>query len=235
MTGADAVINVEVRETAYVYGAGHRGLRGLPVGTAGRGMLLLSGGIDSPVAGFLMAGRGMRLDAAYFHAPPYTGDEALHKVERLAEIVGSYSMGVRLHAVPFTDVERRIEDRSPPAWKTVLLRMAMIEAATRLALRRKCKCLITGESLSQVASQTIENIACTASATALPILRPLIGMDKEAIIGISKQIGAFETSILPYADCCVLFSPDHPILRGKVAEAQQLYKALDLSSDGLIA
>ncbi|MDR1095883.1 MAG: tRNA 4-thiouridine(8) synthase ThiI [Spirochaetaceae bacterium] len=230
MTGADAVINVEIRENAYVYGAEHKGLRGLPVGTAGRGMLLLSGGIDSPVAGFMMAGRGMRLDAVYFHAPPYTGDDALRKVERLAGIIGRYALEVRLHAVMFTEVERRIQSRAPLEWKTVLLRMAMMEAAEMIARRRKCKCLVSGESLSQVASQTVENIACTASTVTLPVFRPLIGLDKEAITRIAEKIGTYPVSILPYQDCCVLFSPEHPILRGNPAEAQRLYRQLDLDS-----
>jgi thiamine biosynthesis protein ThiI len=230
MTGADAVISVEIRENAYVYGKEREGLRGLPSGTAGRGMLLLSGGIDSPVAGFLMAGRGMRLDAVYFHAPPYTGDDALRKVERLAAIIGRYAMSVRLHIVMFTEVERRIKERAGAEWHTVLLRMAMMEAAERIARLRKCKCLVTGESLSQVASQTIENIACTESLVTLPVLRPLIGLDKEAITRISQNIGAYEVSILPYADCCTLFSPEHPILRGESAEARRLYRALELET-----
>jgi thiamine biosynthesis protein ThiI len=230
MTGADVAINVEIRENAYIYGAEREGLRGLPVGTAGRGMLLLSGGIDSPVAGFLMAGRGMRLDAVYFHTPPYTGDDALHKVERLAAIVGQYALDVRLHAVMFTEVEHRIQSRAPPEWGTVLLRMAMMETAEMIARRRKCKCLVTGESLSQVASQTVENIACTGSIVTLPVFRPLIGMDKEAITRIAEKIGTYLVSILPYQDCCVLFSPQHPILRGNPAEAQQIYRQLELDS-----
>ena len=230
MTGADAVIHVEIRENAYVYGGEHRGLRGLPVGTAGRGMLLLSGGIDSPVAGFMMAGRGMRLDAVYFHTPPYTGDDALRKVERLAGILGRYALNVRLHAVSFTEVERRIQCGSPAAWNTVLLRMAMMETAEKIALRRRCKCLITGESLSQVASQTVENIACTGSAATLPVFRPLIGMDKEAITRIAEKIGAYPISILPYQDCCVLFSPKHPVLYGNPDEALRRYRGLDLDA-----
>jgi thiamine biosynthesis protein ThiI len=234
MTGADLVINVEIRESAYIYGAEHAGLRGLPPGTAGRGMLLLSGGIDSPVAGFLMASRGMRLEAVYFHAPPYTGDDALHKVERLAEMVGRYALGVRLHTVPFTEVERRIQERSPAAWRTILLRMAMMESAEKIARRRKCGCLVTGESLSQVASQTIENIACTGSAATLPVFRPLIGMDKEAITRIAGKIGTYPISILPYQDCCVLFSPEHPILRGNLNEARQLYRELELDMDSIM-
>jgi thiamine biosynthesis protein ThiI len=221
------IISVEIRERAYVYGGGNRGRRGLPAGSAGRGLLLLSGGIDSPVAGCLMAGRGMGLDAAYFHTPPYTSPEALDKTIRLAEIIGSYAMGIRLYAVNFTGVQKRIAERSPAEWSTVLLRMAMMDAASAIARRTGAKCLITGESLSQVASQTIENIRCTESRAALPVLRPLIGLDKEAITLLAKDFGAYETSILPHPDCCVLFSPVHPVLRGNPEEAAALYDALE--------
>ncbi|MDR0785225.1 MAG: tRNA 4-thiouridine(8) synthase ThiI [Treponema sp.] len=224
-----AVINVEIRERIYVYSNNVKGLRGLPVSVAGRGLLLLSGGIDSPVAGFLMAGRGMSIDAAHFHAYPFTSDEAQQKVAKLAEILGRYTIGVRLHIVRFTDVQMRIKERAPFPWATVLLRMAMMKASENIALQCKAKCLITGESLSQVASQTAENIACTQSVVATPILRPLIGMDKEAIIRISEKIGAYRTSILPYEDCCTLFSPKHPVLRGDVKEALSLFEKLDIA------
>jgi thiamine biosynthesis protein ThiI len=222
------IINVEIRERAYIYGNSRRGLQGLPVGTAGRGLLLLSGGIDSPVAGFMMASRGMGIDAVYFHAWPYTSEEARQKVVRLAGIVGRYTLGIRLYIVGFTPVQKRIKERAPLPWTTVLLRMAMMECAEKIALRIRDKCLITGESLSQVASQTIENISCTQSRIRLPVLRPLIGMDKDSIIRKSEAIGAYATSILPYEDCCVLFSPPHPVLRGDPAEASRLYEALEL-------
>jgi thiamine biosynthesis protein ThiI len=226
----EGIIEVEIRERAWVYGGAQRGLQGLPVGTAGRGLLLLSGGIDSPVAGFLMASRGMGIDAVYFHAFPYTSDEARRKVLRLAEIVGSYTMGIRLWTVSFTEVQKRIRERAPPDWTTVLLRMAMMEGAEKIARRIGDKCLITGESLSQVASQTIENLRCTESRAGLPVLRPLIGAGKEDIIRIAEKIGTYETSILPYEDCCVLFSPPHPVLRGSVEEAGRLYGALELET-----
>ncbi|MDR2448066.1 MAG: tRNA 4-thiouridine(8) synthase ThiI [Treponema sp.] len=226
----DAVITVEIREKAYIYAGNRKGLRGLPVGTAGRGLLLLSGGIDSPVAGFLMAGRGMSIDAVHFHAYPYTSKEARDKVVLLAEILGVYTFGVRLHIVGFTKVQMRIKGNAPAAWTTILLRMAMMEAAESIARQERCKCLISGESLSQVASQTIENIRCTESRTTLPILRPLIGMDKESITGIAEKIGTYKTSILPYEDCCVLFSPRHPTLRGDVEEASAYYERLEIGS-----
>jgi thiamine biosynthesis protein ThiI len=223
-----AVIHIEIREKAYVYGMARKGLGGLPVGTAGRGLLLLSGGIDSPVAGFLMATRGMGIDAVHFHAYPYTSQEAKEKVVRLAEILGAYTMGVRLFTVGFTKVQMRIKDRAPLPWSTVLLRMAMMDCAEKIARRIKSKCLITGESLSQVASQTIENLTCTQSRITLPVLRPLIGADKDAITRKAIQIGTYTTSIEPYEDCCVLFTPPHPILRGDPVEAIRLYESLEL-------
>ncbi|MDR1030484.1 MAG: THUMP domain-containing protein, partial [Treponema sp.] len=164
----DAVIQVEIRKRAYIYGTARKGLRGLPVGTAGRGLLLLSGGIDSPVAGYLMASRGMGLDAVYFHAHPYTSEEARQKVLALAALVARYSLGIRLYTVSFTQVQQQIQAAGDESWRTVLLRMAMMEAAETLARYLGAKCLITGESLSQVASQTIENISCTESLVKLP-------------------------------------------------------------------
>jgi thiamine biosynthesis protein ThiI len=226
----DAVIQVEIRKRAYIYGTARRGLRGLPVGTAGRGLLLLSGGIDSPVAGYLMASRGMGLDAVYFHAYPYTSEEARQKVLALAARVGRYSLGIRLYTLSFTQVQQQIQAAAAESWRTVLLRMAMMEAAEKLARYQGDKCLITGESLSQVASQTIENISCTESLVKLPVLRPLIGMDKDQIIRLAETIGTYRTSILPYQDCCVLFSPQHPLLRGDPADARQRYEQLELGA-----
>ncbi|MCL2478988.1 MAG: tRNA 4-thiouridine(8) synthase ThiI [Treponema sp.] len=221
------IISVEIREKAYIYADSREGLRGLPSGTAGRGLLLLSGGIDSPVAGFMMASRGMRLEAVYFHAWPYTSEEARGKAVKLAEIIGLYSLGVRLFVINFAEIENRIKERAPESWRTVLLRMAMMECAEKIAKTRGDKCLISGESLSQVASQTIENITCTESMLKIPVLRPLIGMDKEQIIRTAEKIGTYKTSILPYEDCCVLFSPPHPVIRGNVTEAQELYASLE--------
>jgi thiamine biosynthesis protein ThiI len=223
-----AVIYIEIREKAYIYSDAHKGLGGLPVGTAGRGLLLLSGGIDSPVAGFLMASRGMGIDAVHFHAYPYTSNEAKEKTIRLAQILGGYCMGIRLHIVGFTSVQMRIKERAPQPWSTVLLRMAMMDCAEKIARKIKVKSLITGESLSQVASQTIENLSCTQIRVTLPVLRPLIGTDKDTITRKAEQIGTYRTSIEPYQDCCVLFNPPHPILRGNPAEAIQLYEALEL-------
>jgi thiamine biosynthesis protein ThiI len=223
------VIKIEIREKAYVYTGGKKGLGGLPVGSAGKGLLLLSGGIDSPVAGFLMACRGMSIDALHFHSYPYTSLEAKQKVIRLAQIVGSYCMGVDLYILNFTQAQMRIKERAPAVWMTVLLRMAMMEAAEKAALKIKAKCLITGESLSQVASQTIENLSCSQSRIKLPVLRPLIGSSKENIIRQSERIGAYKVSIEPYEDCCTLFTPPHPVLHGEISEANALYETLELS------
>ena len=224
----EGVIEVEIRTKVYIYGNAHKGRQGLPVGSAGRGMLLLSGGIDSPVAGYMMASRGMKPDAVYFHAYPYTSEKAREKAVKLAEILGRYTQGIRLYIINFTPIQMRIKEKAPEAWRTILLRMAMMDTAEKLAIHRRDKCLITGESLSQVASQTIENISCTQSAVKLPILRPLIGMNKEEIIAKAENIGTYKTSILPYEDCCVLFSPPHPVLRGNAGEAEQLFRELEL-------
>jgi thiamine biosynthesis protein ThiI len=226
----DLLISVEIRERAFIYGNERRGLRGLPVGTSGKGLLLLSGGIDSPVAGYLMASRGMLIDAVYFHAYPYTSEEARQKVIKIASLLGRYTMGIRLWTVGFTAVQIRIKEGAPESWNTVLLRMAMMDCAAALAHRCGAGCLITGESLSQVASQTLENITCTGSRSGLPVFRPLIGMDKDSIIRQAERIGTYETSILPYEDCCVLFSPVHPVIRGKLEEATVLYEKLALDS-----
>jgi tRNA uracil 4-sulfurtransferase len=222
------IIYIEIREKAYVYSGGKKGLKGLPVGSAGKGLLLLSGGIDSPVAGFLMACRGMSVDAIHFHAYPYTSLEAKQKVIQLSHLLGSYCAGIRLYTLNFTKVQQRIKERAPLEWTTVILRMAMMEAAEKAAVKIKCKCLITGESLSQVASQTIENLRCTTSRINLPVLRPLIGMDKEYIIRKAETIGTYEVSILPFADCCTLFSPEHPILHGEIEQANAIYDSLEI-------
>ncbi|MDR1838671.1 MAG: tRNA 4-thiouridine(8) synthase ThiI [Treponema sp.] len=222
------VIRIEIREKAYVYSGGKKGLGGLPVGSGGRGILLLSGGIDSPVAGFLMAARGMSIDAVHFHSYPYTSNEAKQKAIRLAEITGSYCMGIRLYIMNFTQVQMRIKERAPQPWITILLRMAMMEAAEKTAVKTKSKCIITGESLSQVASQTIENLTCTENRIKLPVLRPLIGMNKQSIIKEAQRIGTYETSIQPFEDCCTLFSPPHPVIHGDPAQACALYETLEL-------
>ena len=225
----DVTISVEVREKCtYVYTDAEKGRRGLPLGVSGKGLLLLSGGIDSPVAGYRMMRRGMRVECVYFHSYPYTSVEAQQKVETLAKILGNYGVDTHLNVIPFTDVQMRIKQKSPVAWTTLMLRVCMMKVANLLASRIGAQCIITGESLGQVASQTIENMSVTEHFAAYPLLRPLIGMDKEEIIDTANEIGSFETSILPYEDCCVLFSPKHPILRGSIEEAENIYKELEI-------
>ena len=226
----DTVINVEVRERCFVFGSQSRGCRGLPVGSSGKGLLLLSGGLDSPVAGYRMMRRGMNVDCVYFHSYPYTSEEAQKKVETLAEIISNYGMATHLNIIPFTDVQMRIKQRAPQAWTTLMLRMCMMKTANLIARLTGAQCLITGESIGQVASQTIENMTVTESACDLPLLRPLVGLDKEEIVDTANTIGTFETSILPYEDCCVIFSPKHPVLHASVEEAAALYEKLDIDS-----
>lgn len=208
----DWSLNVEIREKAYLYGTTMKGPGGLPVGSAGRGLLLLSGGIDSPVAGFMMAKRGIQPTAVYFHTYPYTSDEAKEKVIRLAEILAGFVGPVDLWVIPFTDSQLAINRVARPAEVTLLMRSCMVRTSHLIAERIGALCLITGEALSQVASQTAESIRLTDSYTDLPVMRPLIGLDKEEIIARARNIGTYETSILPYEDCCTLFSPKHPLI-----------------------
>lgn len=220
----DVVIYIEVRENCYVYTTSYKGCRGLPVGSSGKGLLLLSGGLDSPVAGYRMMRRGMKVECIYFHSYPYTSDEAQKKVEDLASILSTYGLQTTLNIISFTDVQMLIKQKAPEAWSTLVLRMCMMKAANMVAKKINAQCLITGESLGQVASQTIENMNITESFAELPLLRPLVGLDKEEIIDTANFIGTYNTSILPYEDCCVLFSPRHPVLRGSVEDAKDIYE-----------
>jgi tRNA uracil 4-sulfurtransferase len=231
----DWVLNVEVRDRIYVYILSEQGERGLPVGSSGRGLLLLSGGIDSPVAGFLMARRGLRLDALHFHSYPYTSRQAREKVETLARILSDWTGRINLNVVPFTDIQLRIRSEAPAAEATLLARAAMMRVAHHLAWRRRIGCLVTGESLGQVASQTMEAIRFTGSLTDLPVFRPLIGMDKGSIVGLADRIGSYETSILPYEDCCVVFSPKHPLIKPGFNAMQASWEKLNLEEDLLKA
>ncbi len=227
----DWILHVEVRESVYCYSYSEEGVRGLPVGVAGRGLLLLSGGIDSPVAGFLMAARGLRLDAIYFHSYPYTGRQAQEKVETLARLLSEWTGRLNLYVVPFTDIQVKIREKAPAAQTTLLSRACMMRIATYQAYRRKANSLVTGESLSQVASQTAESIRFTGHFSELPVFRPLVGMDKEWIVAKAREIGTFETSILPYEDCCVVFSPKHPVIRPDFAELRDSYDSLGIEED----
>jgi len=225
-------INAEIRERAYVYADPEPGPRGLPVGSGGKGLLLLSGGIDSPVAGYMMARRGLDLDALYFHAYPYTSQEARDKVESLAKVLASYTGGTSLWVAPFTEVQMKIKKDAREDLTTLMMRTAMMRVADVLAKRLRANCIVTGESLGQVASQTAENMRLTQSSTDLPVLRPLVGMDKEDTIRIAKAIGSYEISILPYEDCCVLFSPKHPMLKARLEREKAAYDELGL--EGLL-
>ena len=220
-------VMVELRSSLYVYSKTYPGAGGMPTGTSGKAMLLLSGGIDSPVAGWMIAKRGVELEAVYYESPPYTSERAKQKVIDLASKVGNYCGTIKLHIVNFTDIQMAINEKCPPEQLTIIMRRIMMEIAERLAKPRNCAALITGESIGQVASQTIESLAVTDAATSLPVFRPLIGFDKEEIISISKDIDTYETSILPYEDCCTLFIPKHPQTKPKLEYIQRSERALE--------
>ncbi len=224
----DRILYVEIRDSAYLYTDDESGPGGLPVGTAGRGMLMLSGGIDSPVAAYRMAKRGLRMEAVYFHAYPYTSQQAMDKVAALARILSRYCLRIVLHVVPFTDVQLHIKAHSRDEETTLLMRACMMQIATMIAAERDCSAIVTGESLSQVASQTLESIRFTDGMTDLPVFRPLIGMDKEEIITTARLIGTYETSILPYEDCCVIFSPKHPLVKPRLDSIRKSYELLGI-------
>ncbi len=224
----DTILYVEVRERVFVFADSNIGCRGLPVGSSGKGLLLLSGGLDSPVAGYRMLRRGMKIECCYFHSYPYTSEEAKQKVVDLAQKLAYYGITTYLNVIPFTEVQMRIKERAPDSWSTLMLRVCMMKLANRLARRCNAKCIITGESVGQVASQTIENMTVTEHFAEFPLLRPLCGMDKEEIIRDSYFIGTYDISILPYEDCCVLFSPRHPVLRAASEEAEKIYSSLEV-------
>jgi len=223
----DFVIKVELREAGYVYQMQRKGTGGLPVGTAGRGMLLLSGGIDSPIAGYLMSKRGMKLTAVHFHTPPYTSQEAHDKVVRLAGLIAPWCQGLTLYSVNFTECQLLINKSVNPAATTLHTRACMMQIGEELAKKRHCGALVTGESLGQVASQTMESLSFTNSSVQMPVFRPLIGLDKEEIVVLARKIGTFETSVEPFDDCCTLFSPDKPLTRPDVSEEQAVHDDID--------
>ena len=207
----EVVVKVEVRErAAYIYAGHHKGAGGMPVGTNGKGLLLLSGGIDSPVAGYMMAKRGVKLEAVHFESFPYTSERALQKVLDLAKIVSDYSGEIYVHIISLTHIQEELVKHCNEEYFTLLLRRYMVALANKVAQRYNCGALITGESVGQVASQTMQAIGVTDAVAEIPVFRPCIGMDKEEIVQISRKIGAFETSILPYEDCCTVFTPKHP-------------------------
>lgn len=224
----DAIIHAEIRDKAYIYGTAHKGLRGLPPGSSAKALLLLSGGIDSPVAGYKMISRGSELEALYFHSYPYTGEEAWNKVKTLAQILARYSGRINLHTCHFTEVQMKINKDAAKEKSTLYLRAAMVKSADILAKKLGIKALVSGESLGQVASQTAENMRFTGSFTDLALFRPLVGSDKEDIIKCAREIGTFDTSILPYEDCCVLFAPKHPVLRADYEGEKARFEKLGL-------
>ena len=223
----DVIIYVEVRERCFIYSVAEKSCRGLPVGCSNKGLLLLSGGLDSPVAGYRMMRRGMKIECCYFHSYPYTSIEAQQKVEELARTLSAYGIQTYLNIIPFTDVQMKIKEKAPEEWSTLMLRVCVMKAANMLAFRVHADCIVTGESLGQVASQTLENMNVTEHFAEYPLLRPLVGMDKEEIMADAHFIGTYDTSILPYEDCCVLFSPRHPILRGRIEDAEKIFASLE--------
>lgn len=225
----DEIITVEVRDyAAYIRGGQIRGAGGLPVGTAGRAQVLISGGIDSPVAAYTMAKRGLVLNAIHFASPPYTSVRAEQKVRDLLGRVARYSGVIKLAIVPFTEIQEEIGKHCPEDYFTLIMRRMMMRIACRVSEADGCLGLVTGESLGQVASQTLPAIAATDEVCTMPVLRPLIGMDKEEIIAISKKIDAFDISILPYEDCCTVFTPKHPHTKPKPGQCEEAEKNLDI-------
>ena len=209
----DILLSVEIREKIYIYSEIIPGPGGMPVGTGGKAMLLLSGGIDSPVAGYMIAKRGVKIDAVYFHAPPYTSERTKQKVVDLARIVAKYTGPIYLHVVNFTDVQLHIYETCPHEELTIIMKRYMMRLAEKLALDTECLGLITGESIGQVASQTMASMAVINEVCELPVYRPLIGFDKQDIVDVAEKIGTYETSIQPFEDCCTIFVAKHPVTK----------------------
>ena len=227
----DVNVVVEVRDyAAYVHGKQLPGAGGIPVGSGGRALLLLSGGIDSPVAGAMMAKRGLEVYAIHFASPPYTSERAKQKVITLAEKMTAYCGRMNLFVVPFTEIQERIKDDCPEELFTIIMRRYMMCIACRIARQQDCEALVTGESVGQVASQTIQAMACTDAVADMPVFRPVVGMDKEEIIKISHKIDTFETSILPYEDCCTVFTPKHPRTKPVLKFVEQAEQAMDMEN-----
>lgn len=227
------LIGIDVRENgdALVFCGWIKAAGGMPVGTSGKGMLLLSGGIDSPVAGHMIAKRGMTIEALHFHSYPYTNRQAREKVEELAHILAGYTGGLELHVVSVTHIQEAIHKYCPAEMMITLLRRFMMRIAERLCRQTGAQCIVTGESLGQVASQTIEGMTSSGSVVhELPILRPLVGFDKTEIVERAREIGTFETSILPYEDCCTVFLPKHPLIRPDLAKVAEQEKKLDVEA-----
>lgn len=230
----EVMLNVEIRHEIYVYSQIIPGAGGMPVGTNGSAMLLLSGGIDSPVAGYMISKRGVGLEATYFHAPPYTSERAKQKVVDLARLVSKYSGPIKLHVVNFTDIQLYIYDQCPHDELTIIMRRYMMRIAEHFAKKDGCLGLITGESIGQVASQTMHSLACTNEVCTMPVFRPLIGFDKQEIVDVSLKIGTYDTSVLPYEDCCTIFVAKHPVTKPNLKMIQHSEKKLADVIDGML-
>lgn len=230
----DIMLNVEVRDKIYIYSEIIPGPGGMPVGTGGKAMLLLSGGIDSPVAGWMIAKRGVKIDAVYFHAPPYTSERAKQKVVDLAKKVAAYTGPIYLHVINFTDIQLYIYDKCPHDELTIIMRRYMMRIAEHIAKETECLGLVTGESIGQVASQTMHSLMATNEVCELPVYRPLIGFDKMEIVEISEKIDTYETSIQPYEDCCTIFVAKHPVTKPNVNIIRKHEHNLDEKIDELV-
>ena len=229
----DVVILTEIRgEAAYIHAGQVKGAGGIPVGSGSKALLLLSGGIDSPVAGHMMAKRGVRLDALHFESFPYTSERAKEKVVELANLMTKFTGSIKLHTISLTHIQEEIKNKCDEDYFTLLLRRFMMKISQRIAEKYDCRALVTGESLGQVASQTMEAIAVTNAAVTIPVLRPCIGLDKQEIVTVARYAGTFETSIQPYEDCCTVFTPRHPKTRPELAKVEAQEKLLDF--DGLL-
>ncbi|MBR5248845.1 MAG: tRNA 4-thiouridine(8) synthase ThiI [Lachnospiraceae bacterium] len=230
----DIMLNVEIREKIYIYSEIIPGPGGMPVGTGGKAMLLLSGGIDSPVAGYMIAKRGVKIDAVYFHAPPYTSERAKQKVVDLARLVSRYTGPINLHVINFTDIQLYIYEKCPHEELTIIMRRYMMRIAEHIAKESDCLGLITGESIGQVASQTMASLVATNEVCELPVYRPLIGFDKQEIVEVSEKIGTYETSIQPFEDCCTIFVAKHPVTKPNVNVIRRHEQNLDEKIEQLV-
>lgn len=230
----EVMLYVEVRNKINIYSKIIPGPGGMPVGTNGKAMLLLSGGIDSPVAGYMIAKRGVKIDAVYFHAPPYTSERAKEKVIDLAKLVSRYSGPVHLHIVNFTDIQLYIYDKCPHEELTIIMRRYMMRIAEHLAGEAGAQALITGESIGQVASQTMQSLAATDAVCTIPVFRPVIGFDKQEIVDVSEKIGTYETSVLPFEDCCTIFVAKHPVTKPSIKMIERSEEKLEEKIDELV-
>lgn len=230
----DIVLTVEIREKIYIYSESVPGPGGMPIGTNGKAMLLLSGGIDSPVAGYMIAKRGVKIDAVYFHAPPYTSERAKQKVVDLAKLVARYSGPINLHVVNFTDIQLYIYEKCPHEELTIIMRRYMMKIAETIGKKTGCLGLITGESIGQVASQTVQSLAATNEVCTMPVFRPVIGFDKQEIVDISLKINTYETSIQPYEDCCTIFVAKHPVTKPNINIIKKSEKKLEEKIDEMM-